>query len=374
MIQLVGPGGAGKTTTGAALAKSLGVRFVDLDAEFAARHGDISDFLDAHGYDVYARHNVDLFLSLVDGPVRPDVVALSSGFMTYRDSVHPDYPELRQRVASSLSTFVLLPSVDLETCVTEIVRRQRHRHFARTAEREELVIRDRFASYLGLSARKVETMQPVDAVVDELAQRIHDAAPGVSLRRSPHGEGASSAHALAMTIGRYSVRAARRHDLAQLPRVEHSASQRFRASRYPHIADEIATSVEEFTMWLERGALWVAVDASDAPVGFAIAHELDGQAYLHEIDVDPAHGGQGVGRLLIAHISEWAVAQMYDRLMLSTFADVPWNAPYYRRLGFVGIDDADVGPGLREVRRTEQDAGLNVARRVFMFLAIGRPN
>lgn len=53
MIQLVGPGGAGKTTIGVALAERLGVRFVDLDREFAARHGDISAYLDTHGYEAY---------------------------------------------------------------------------------------------------------------------------------------------------------------------------------------------------------------------------------------------------------------------------------------------------------------------------------
>ena len=58
MIQLVGPGGAGKTTIGAALAERLGVRFVHLDAEFAARHGTISTYLDAHGYEAYAEQNV----------------------------------------------------------------------------------------------------------------------------------------------------------------------------------------------------------------------------------------------------------------------------------------------------------------------------
>ena len=46
MIQLIGPGGAGKTTIGAALADRLGARFVDLDAEFISRHGDISAHLD----------------------------------------------------------------------------------------------------------------------------------------------------------------------------------------------------------------------------------------------------------------------------------------------------------------------------------------
>jgi shikimate kinase len=168
MIQLVGPGGAGKTTVGAALAERLGARFGDLDAEFAARHGDISAYLDAHGYETYAEHNVAVYLDLVGGPVRLDIVALSSGFMTYRGSIHPAYSALRQRVASSPSTFVLLPSVNVEACVGEIVRRQLRRRFARSAEREERVIRDRFFAYFGLPCRKVETMQPVEAVVAEV--------------------------------------------------------------------------------------------------------------------------------------------------------------------------------------------------------------
>jgi shikimate kinase len=168
MIQLVGPGGAGKTTIGAALAARLCVRFVDLDAEFAARHGNISAYLDANGYETYAEQNVGLYSDLVGGPVRLDVVALSSGFMTYPDRIHPDYLAVRQRVASSPSTFVLLPSVDFEACVGEIVRRQCGRPFARSAEREEQVIRERFSLYLGLPARKVQTMQPVEAVVVDL--------------------------------------------------------------------------------------------------------------------------------------------------------------------------------------------------------------
>jgi shikimate kinase len=70
MIQLVGPGGAGKTTIGAALAERLGVRFLDLDAEFAARHGNISAYLDTHGYEAYAEQNVGLYLDLVGGLIQ----------------------------------------------------------------------------------------------------------------------------------------------------------------------------------------------------------------------------------------------------------------------------------------------------------------
>jgi hypothetical protein len=52
--------------------------------------------------------------------------------------------------------------------VHEIVRRQLQRPFARPAAREEEVIRERFSTYFGLPARKVETMRPIEAVVAEL--------------------------------------------------------------------------------------------------------------------------------------------------------------------------------------------------------------
>jgi shikimate kinase len=180
MIQLIGPGGAGKTTVGAALAERLGARFADLDNEFISRHGNISAYLDEHGYAAYASENVSLFSKLGGGTDRPDIVALSSGFMTYADDVHPAYPVWRQRVASSPSTFILLPSLQFEVCVKETVQRQMGRPFARSAEREEQVIRARFPMYLGLRGHKVETKRPVEAVVAELisalaAQRMVEA-------------------------------------------------------------------------------------------------------------------------------------------------------------------------------------------------------
>jgi Shikimate kinase len=127
MIQLVGPGGAGKTTVGSALAQKLALRFVDLDAEFTARYGDISVFLDGHGYQAYATRNVGLYSDVVGCP---------------------------------------------QVCVAETVRRRLRRPFARSAEREEQVIRARFPVYMRLSARKVETMQPVDSIVTALARAV----------------------------------------------------------------------------------------------------------------------------------------------------------------------------------------------------------
>ena len=171
MIQLIGPGGAGKSTVGAALATRLACRFCDLDRAFERRRADIDTFIGAHGYDAYARENVGVYLEVA--PDLPDaVLALSSGFMVYPPAVHPAYTTVREAIARNSATIVLLPSLDRETCVAETVRRQLRRPFGRRdAAREEAVIRERFERYMELPAIKIETMQPapvVAAVIHEL--------------------------------------------------------------------------------------------------------------------------------------------------------------------------------------------------------------
>ena len=167
-ITLIGPGGAGKSTIGALVAEQVAIRFVDLDSRFGEHVGDISQYINRVGYDVYARKNVEIYCSLIQEATGPCVVALSSGFMTYPQDVHLDYAVLRRNLAQNPATFVLIPSLDREACVAETVRRQLTRPFARSRAREEAVIRERFSSYMDLPARKIRTMRPLAEIVEEL--------------------------------------------------------------------------------------------------------------------------------------------------------------------------------------------------------------
>src|SRR4051812_8049117 len=178
MIRLIGPGGAGKSTIGALLAERLGVPFVDLDRHFTDRVGDISGYIGQHRYDAYARENVEPYCSLFRGDTRPDVVALSSGFMTYSSDAHPEYACVRREIEECTQTFVLLPSLDRELCVAETVRRQVARPFGRSPEREESVIRARFEIYAALPLRKVETMRASEVIVDEILAALSPASHG----------------------------------------------------------------------------------------------------------------------------------------------------------------------------------------------------
>jgi shikimate kinase len=173
-IRLVGPGGAGKSTIGALVAKRLDVPFIDLDRELGDRVGDISEYIRHNGYDVYARENVRTYCWLRPGQVGARVIALSSGFMTYRRDIHPEYERVRIEVTNYANTFVLLPSIVRDICVAETVRRQIGRPFGRSSFKEEAVIQARFNIYMSVPAPKIETMRPATVIVDEIVAALHE--------------------------------------------------------------------------------------------------------------------------------------------------------------------------------------------------------
>lgn len=171
MIHLVGPGGAGKSTVAPLLAALLGVPSYDLDAHFTTTHGSVDEFVAAHGYRAYATANVRAYFGLATAG--GGVAALSSGFMVYPRDVEPRYAVLRAALAVSSTTVVLLPALELEACVAETVRRQVSRGAGRTTARQaEAKIRERFARYAALPARRVATARPPEAVAAEIAALV----------------------------------------------------------------------------------------------------------------------------------------------------------------------------------------------------------
>jgi hypothetical protein len=70
---------------------------------------------------------------------------------------------------------------------------------------------------------------------------------------------------------------------------------------------------------------------------------------------------------MLEHAAGRAAAGGLPALTLTTFAEVPWNAPYYERCGFRRLAEAELTAGLREVRRREAELGLDRWPRVCML-------
>ena len=80
----------------------------------------------------------------------------------------------------------------------------------------------------------------------------------------------------------------------------------------------------------------------------------------------PVAARRGISRRLLDHAATYATARGASALTLTTFAEVPWNAPYYARCGFRVVPDSDLSPGLSDIRAREIAHGLYRWPRVTM--------
>ncbi|MEV7092282.1 GNAT family N-acetyltransferase [Amycolatopsis sp. NPDC051045] len=163
------------------------------------------------------------------------------------------------------------------------------------------------------------------------------------------------------------IRLARPDDLPALIDVEREAGTLFREIDMAAIADDDPGSVAELAVYQEDGRAWVSVDEADRPVAYLVAGIVDGCAHIEQVSVHPGHARRGLGSALIETLAGWAASRGLKALTLTTFGAVPWNAPYYERLRFRIVPDAEIGAGLWAIRRAEAARGLDAWPRVAML-------
>ena len=101
-------------------------------------------------------------------------------------------------------------------------------------------------------------------------------------------------------------------------------------------------------------------------MGYVVLDVVDGAAHVEQVSVHPDNARKGVGRALIEQAASWATAHDLRALTLTAYVDVPWNGPYYERLGFRYLALEDEAPGLRAIRSHEKTLGLDAWPRACM--------
>lgn len=76
------------------------------------------------------------------------------------------------------------------------------------------------------------------------------------------------------------------------------------------------------------------------------------------MDVLRAFQGQGIGRALLTTAADWARAGGLQALSLTTFRNVPWNAPFYASFGFREWDTDDAPASIQASLAYEAAKGL----------------
>lgn len=161
------------------------------------------------------------------------------------------------------------------------------------------------------------------------------------------------------------IRVAEARDFPRIQEIEVAAGELFREVGMPEIAEHPPPEEEFLKAVVDR--TWCA-EMDGTVVGYLVAMPLDGSAHITQVSVDPRWRGLRVGARLINHLEGWAREQGLGALTLTTFRHVPWNGPYYKRLGF--RPTAAVG-GLADVVARERAMGLDPALRLCMRRPVG---
>lgn len=157
----------------------------------------------------------------------------------------------------------------------------------------------------------------------------------------------------------FNIRSTAEIDVAALQAVEISASQAFKAiDGLASFAGSSCATMDQHRPAIEAQTSWLAETVDGNPVGFLAALPEDSVLHIFETSVHYDHQKQGIGQALLAHAEEHARSRGLSELTLTTFRHVPWNAPFYEKLGFEILADEDCEPRLLKLVQDERSAGL----------------
>ncbi|NUT73001.1 GNAT family N-acetyltransferase [Pseudarthrobacter sp. C4D7] len=169
------------------------------------------------------------------------------------------------------------------------------------------------------------------------------------------------------------IRAATTADLERIQAIEVAAAELFRAIGMDAVADDPPPPVEQLEAYVAAGTTWVATDPEVGAIGYVLVDGHAGWSHIEQVTVHPHYARRGVGAALIDHVEEWARGLGQSCLSLTTFSSVPWNGPYYERLGFRHLPEPEWPAYLRSTVEREADHGLAAWPRTVMARSVKQP-
>jgi len=151
------------------------------------------------------------------------------------------------------------------------------------------------------------------------------------------------------------------------PELEQSAGLSFRADReLAWLADADNLSAERYREIIGEGWSWIAEDAQARPTAFMAATLEAEELHIWEFNVRLEYQRRGIGRGLLQRFIAEATAAKIPAITLTTFRDVPWNAPFYGSIGFEVVAHENLDSRLAGLLDAEERKGLPAERRCAM--------
>ena len=154
-----------------------------------------------------------------------------------------------------------------------------------------------------------------------------------------------------------------------MPGIERSAGRAFVGSGQAMVATHEVTPASFYATHLPSGLIWVATHR-ETPIGFASCEIFGEELHLWALAVRLNDQKRGAGTALVAAVVAEARGRKLRAVTLTTFRDIAWNGPFYRRLGFAEAPQDDTEPRLAGLKAHEASRGLDVANRCAMRLIL----
>lgn len=164
----------------------------------------------------------------------------------------------------------------------------------------------------------------------------------------------------------FMIREASAEDLESLEEIENDADALFIDRFQPEVWWRAPSGAVRAAA---PGFVLVAVDLDATVVGFVHVLEVDGGAHLEQLSVRRTHARRGCGRALVEAAKSEGARRGHREMTLRTYAEVPWNAPFYVTMGF--RTSAPVSEFHRSLLLVEAELGLErYGRRVQMTASL----
>lgn len=173
----------------------------------------------------------------------------------------------------------------------------------------------------------------------------------------------------------YRIRPARANEVGELQNIDLASASLFRGTGLIDFGPtgEPCDPIPEDRLrkGLGEELLWAAVDSREEMVGFALCSDRGEDLYLDQLSVLPAHGRRGLGARLVRRALSEAETRAYKRMSLSTFRLVPWNGPFYYKLGFREIPGWRLQDWQKQLIELQKQT-MDVKLRCFMQRSVRR--
>lgn len=165
------------------------------------------------------------------------------------------------------------------------------------------------------------------------------------------------------------IRLASADEIHKVAPLEQAAGELFRPLGMNAVADDAPIAESELLLAVDERRLWFAVEYGVLKA-YLLGDFLPQSLHIDQVTVHPDAARRGLGALMIESVSADPRSKERGLLTLTTFVDVPWNAPYYRRIGFRDVPENEWPEGVAEKYREEASPRFADWPRVVMLREI----